>query len=392
MFQRVVALTMTLLAGSFCAQPIAHACGGGFGNGLTVDAAQQIVVAHKAGVETYVFGPHFCGAAKDFGLILPVPDVLTKDPSLADKALFEQLEALTKPTIIDKVLCEGTQPPGDGGSVPPPPDADAPSANVIDRGQVGIFDWVLLKADTTAAFTDWLTTNNFPYDQSSVNAFAHYVSKGWHFVAFKVTADDKAPPTGSLLCGNLGPLSLSFTSTEAVIPTRIAGVGGVGPLHWRVFAVADSELTLPLGNGVGRDLRYSGTLTASDMSTYPQFAKIAAAGDRLTKIDLTIYDPTQTTDVVLEPAAQQADFRHSITQYSFVPCDDGGTPLPDGGVQPDAGPQGRPASGDDDGGCTLAASGSASRPLAWLALLGLFLGARRRRRRSIRARPPTWAR
>jgi hypothetical protein len=380
-FVRLSIITAALLV---LAPRATRACGGGFGHGLNIDPAQKILVVHKAGVETYVFRPHFCGLAAEFGLILPVPEKFAQAPLLADAKLFDELEAHSAPKIVTQTLCAPPTPGGgrDAGSRGYGDGGSNQGVNVVDRGKVGIFDWALLKADSSAAFTDWLDAAKFPYDKKAVDHFAYYVTKGWHFVAFKVTADTKAPPSGYQLCGDLGPIQLTFPSKEAIVPTRIAAAAS-GSYHfgWRLFTIAAKQLRVTMGPGSDQ-LRFSGSLEAADLAKYPELAKLAAPGDRLTKIDSEFWSSSIAEDIVLREDPAQADFRQTIIQYVHIKCD-GGIVLTDAGTPKLTEAGATIPAPRDDGGCALAgsSSGAATGALALLglALLGLALVARGRR-------------
>jgi hypothetical protein len=200
-------------------------------------------------------------------------------------------------------------------------------------------------------------------------------------VAFRVTADSKAPPTGSDLCGDLGPIKLTFPAAAPVIPARIAAVAASSYWHfgWRVFTIAAKQQR-SLSTEANQLLRFSGALTAGSLGSSPQLAKLATAGDRLTKLDLEFWGGNIKADLTLGDDPQQADFRQTITQVTWVPCD-GGVVVADSGL-PVLDDRGQPVIHPaDDGGCSIAGSAAAS-SLALLALvlgLSVALGARRRR-------------
>ncbi|MCC6747898.1 MAG: DUF2330 domain-containing protein [Deltaproteobacteria bacterium] len=390
-------LTTLVLSTLVLVPRVALPCGGGFGDGLHIDPSQRILIAFRGTSETYVFNPHFCGQAAEFGLVLPVPGKLLANPSLADVKLFAELEALSAPRIEKRTACLGDrgvpEPGGWGGKGP---DAGASQVTVVNKGQVGIFDWVLLKADTAAAFTDWLDANKFPYDKASAATFGHYVTQGWYFVAFKITADSKAPPPGSQLCGDLGPLTLAFETRTAVIPARIAALGGSAsqPFGWRVFTLA-AEQQRTLTKGVAGQLRFSGSLSSAQLAGTPELAKLALAGDRLTKLDLQFWGSALTGDISLEKDPAQADFRQTIYETTYVKCDAGPSgeagPVKKDAGRTDAGPS--PAPGSDarvsgpkfsgeeaDTGCTVGGS-DARLPLVLLTFVALAFGFGRRRKR-----------
>jgi len=357
------------LAASLWAPP-ALPCGGAFGPGFVISNAQTIVVGHKQGIETYVFQPHFCGKAAAFGLILPVPATLSSSPALADATLYDELAALSAPRHVAQTQCidrgignagldAGSFGGGDGGD----------GTTVVDKGKVGIFDWTLLKADSTAAFTSWLDTNGYPHATSADTQFSHYVAEGWYFVAFKVTASSTAPAASEKLCGDFGPIALAFPTAVPVVPTRIAAVStsDPNPLLWRIYGVSDQGLTVNAA-GYYPTTRFSGALGTSELAASPALAKLAAPGDRLVKIDVQFLPSDTTSDLSLVPGSVP-DYRETVYDITYIDCD--------GGTQPPADAGGAVLAG---GGCALGGGGGSSGAVAFAAASLAGLLARRRRR------------
>jgi hypothetical protein len=347
----------------------ARACGGFYAQDVEVSPDQEIVVVHRGGVETYIFRPHFCGVAKDFGVILPVPATLIQSPTLADNALYDDLDRFTAPEQIqicrssgDGVGCgssdEGTGAPGSVrfGNEPPP-------INVIQTGQVGQFDYVLLQATSVAAFTDWLDQNGYPHGavggvDPNADAYEYYVTKQWYFVAFKVTASTTAPPAGQRLCGDLGPIGLSFAAAQPVVPARIASVNvnaSQAP-QWRVFVIAAQQQRLASYSSFRSYLYFSGALHSTELSGYPALSTVARDGERLTVLNVVFPVGTGINeDIDIENSPTSTDFRTQTEVY--VDC----------------------------GGCTAAGGGAVQ-----LVDIGLILGVpaivrRIRRRRAARS-------
>jgi len=379
-------------------------CGAPFGTGISANPQQDIIVAYKNGVETYVFQPTFCGTATDFGLILPVPSTLTASPALSDQQAFTTVDSLSQPEYITNTVCMGgTTGSGTGGLAGA---AGAPGSNagatVVSSGRVGFLDWVQLKADTVASFTDWLNGNGYPYGTAASNVFSYYVQEGWYFVAFRIS-QGAVPDGGSgVYCNALGPVELSFTSTVPVVPSRMATAGTVASsgsysyaFSWRIFGITagDQQLAFTDGANANRVLGYSGALAAADVTS---LAGLAQTGDRLTKLTLTFSYGSTDPDVGLSLAAA-SDYRQIIYNIQYIYCPDAGTDTPvdathvtpaaDAGTKPDAlpalasvdaaGTAGISARGS---GCSMA-TGSASGGCFALALLGLVVAVRLRRRR-----------
>jgi MYXO-CTERM domain-containing protein len=322
--------TQLALAASFAALLAARAalpCGAPFGTGINVNPQQDIIVAYKGGVETYVFQPTFCGTASSFGLILPVPSTLTTFPELSNQQAFTTVDSLSQPTYVTVTSCTGgtTGGRGTGGLSSSPVDA---GTTVVSSGRVGFLDWAQLKADTVASFTDWLTNNGYPYSTTASSVFTYYVEKGWYFVAFRIS-QGAVPDGGSgTYCSALGPVKLSFPSAVPVVPSRMASASspptsyGSG-FSWRIFGITpgDQQLAFSDGANSNRVLGYSGALAAADVSSLPG---LAAAGDRLTKLTLTFSYASTDPDVGLS-LASAVDYRETryITQY--ILCPDAGT-------------------------------------------------------------------
>lgn len=309
---------------------VAFACGGGFGEGLTITPTQTIILRHHDGEETYIFSPEFCGAAADFGLILPIPNTITMEPAILDRKVFDAFEDLSAPEIEYREVCSNDSPGRGGGSA----DMDAGSDNsvqVINSGQVGIFDWTLLRADDSAAFTDWLDANQYPYDENAVKHFTYYVDKSWFFIAFKVTAAQEKPELGATICGSFGPIRFGFTTDSPVVPTRIAtvGEGEHQYFNWRIHALAAKPMTVD--NSIySRDLRYAGVVTRSQLDDYPQIVTVAVEGDQLTTLDISFYGGDVDEDIVLTESSGPTAFRQVETKYRYIECPE--DPVDTGGV------------------------------------------------------------
>jgi len=170
--------TIGLLVATFFSS-VAFACGGGFGEALTITPKQTIIIRHHEGEETYAFSPEFCGAAAEFGLILPIPSTITLEPALLDKQTFDAFEDLSAPKTEYRDVCRGrTGSAGMDAGVASDGGTDN-AVEVINSGQVGIFDWTLLRADESAAVTEWLDANQYPYDEKGVEHFDYDVTKSW---------------------------------------------------------------------------------------------------------------------------------------------------------------------------------------------------------------------
>lgn len=284
----------------------AFACGAPFGSDVTVDPHQDIIITWRAGVETYVFQPTFCGAATDFGLIVPVPAQLSKEPTLSEQKAFDTAIALSEPAKREVVRKEGVGCGGDDGAVGAGGSAFDDQPAVVASGRVGFLDWAQLKAETVSSFTEWLDRNGYPHTSDASNVFAYYVSKGWYFLAFRVSQN--VAPGGGTICQALGPVAFSFPTAVPIIPSYMAKAGGssVSRLSWRIFGITsgDVQLAFPTSTDQYRGLWYSGAIKDADLAS---FAGLAQSGDRLTRLLLRL-SSTGNADAELTLAAPK-DYR-----------------------------------------------------------------------------------
>ncbi len=276
----------------------ALACGAPFGDNVRVDPNQDIIVAWKAGTETYVFQPTFCGTAADFGLILPVPNQLTKNPELVAQKAFTVAAALSEPTKVPVPSKSGI---GCGAADTASRAADNDGPTVVASGSVGFLDWVQLKATGLSSFTDWLAANGYPYSDSATAAFSYYVTEGWYFLAFKISQQIAA---GESVCKALGPVSVTFPADAPVVPVRMGSISSTvsswGRFAWRVFGITEGGIQLH-----GGALRYSGAISDGDLAS---FDGLAASGDRLTRLHLEFYGGSTSLDDKLG-TTRASDFR-----------------------------------------------------------------------------------
>jgi hypothetical protein len=294
-------------------------CGAPFGSNIAVDPHQDIIISWKDGVETYVFQPTFCGTAQDFGLILPVPSLLSQQPSLSSQQAFTTAAALSEPTRREVVHKNG----GCGGSgslAGGSKNGSDDGTAVVASGQVGFLDWVQLKADTPSSFTEWLTSNGYPYSSDSASVFSYYVAKGWYFLAFRISQE--AAPGGGTVCKALGPVALSFPTSVPVVPSRMASAGNSSgaTMWWRIFGITrgDTQLSFPNVTDQYGGLWYSGSINAADV---PSLGGLAEAGDRLTRLILHFYSGSTTSDADLT-LTTPADYRgiQDVVVYDDSAC------------------------------------------------------------------------
>jgi hypothetical protein len=279
-------------------------------------AGQEIIlVDHPDSTITAIVRIRYAGPAQDFAWVVPVPGKPTV--RVSSNIVFERLKAATGPEHWLEVgadgTCLGEDADGglDAGPYPypeaPEPDPSAPASLVIDRGQVGPYDYAQLELDESrddpaAAASDWLTANGYRLSGRERELLGSYLKDGLNLLAFKLTKDEDADA--------LRPISLTYESELPMIPLRAAAAGAQDDMHVQVWiagpshAIASNYSALVLNDALIDWLsveRYNaGTLPAGG---------VGPAGPRLPR-------PTNY-DALVTAAADEAGGRGFVTELAL---------------------------------------------------------------------------
>jgi MYXO-CTERM domain-containing protein len=222
----------------------AYACGGFFcDNAQPVNqAAERIIFSYETdGSVTAVIQIQYAGEADRFAWVLPVagrPEV-----RVASNAAFQRLQGATNPQYVLNTRVEGTcraedfrgfldasAPSWDGGFAPS--DSGVPPVTVVDQGNVGPYDYVIISVDPSLmrhsdVAVQWLRDNGYQIEELGADRLQPYLAGGMNLLAFRLT---KGNDTGSIR-----PVSISFGPGVASIPIRptaVAAVADMGVMVW----------------------------------------------------------------------------------------------------------------------------------------------------------------
>jgi hypothetical protein len=209
-----------------------------------------IVWDAHAGVEHFIRRADFSTQARDFGFIVPTPT----RPELGevDDAVFERLEELVKPQVIEQterklevVWLLSCLLPTEYTSGP---DQQTAAVEELHRQRVAGLDAVVLRADDVGALGDWLAKHGYPFTPALREWAAPYVKRGWVFTAFKLAAPDRIATEL-----NTAAVRMSFTTDQPFYPYREPADQRRAPLppmrRLRVFFVGEHRMRGELEGG-----------------------------------------------------------------------------------------------------------------------------------------------
>ncbi|PCK05432.1 MAG: hypothetical protein COA42_18245 [Alteromonadaceae bacterium] len=229
---RIITFACLVTSLLFSAQQ-ASACGGFFCQFIPINqSGEQIVFKQDGDRTTAMVRIFYSGEASEFGWVLPVP--ATPVLSIGDDALFNQLEAATRPQfnlLTTGTQCEAPLPEvtstDNAASTPQPQATVTPSVVVEQSLKVGPFDAQVISSDSANALALWLADNNLDLTDRGSELLEPYVNADMKFVVLKLQSDQDS--------GDIQPIILDYPSTQPVIPmtlTSIAAQDDMGVIVW----------------------------------------------------------------------------------------------------------------------------------------------------------------
>ena len=234
-------------------------------------------------IEHLIIEPSFHGNAKDFGMIMPIPN----KPELleVDQKLFRELEDLTNPLTRDFVRTQSVSTSSGGTS----------GVTIIEIKDVGDFTATVLTANDTNSLVNWIEGNNYAYKTADKENYDYYVKRGgYFFVALKVNMEKAKVDNDGNIKGKLRPIEFVFQSSEPMLPIRIMR-GDMEDMSFILYSISDAPYYVP-----GTKVVFSRRLKNSDFNNAPTLKKYGEIGDWLVRSQLKFRFSNIRTDLFLE--------------------------------------------------------------------------------------------
>ena len=191
----------------------------------------QVIIARQGARTTLTLANDYIGDAKDFAMLIPVPEVLDEDDiSTVRPELFQRFDDYSAPRLV-RYECEDYDWQDDAldGDADSSPDVDvdadeggAPRVVVEAEYSVGIYEIVILSADESGALIDWLTINGYGVNGSAEALLGEYIEAGAFFFAAKVALQKVGD--GEFL----EPLQFGYASEVFSLPIRLGTLNSPG--------------------------------------------------------------------------------------------------------------------------------------------------------------------
>ncbi|HMV55033.1 MAG TPA: DUF2330 domain-containing protein [Rhodocyclaceae bacterium] len=238
-----------LIAASLSATPAAQAfCGFYVGRAdasLFNETSQAIMV--RDGTHTVISMQNdFQGDAKEFALVVPVPQVLKRDQiNVGERRIFERIDAYSGPRLVEyfdpdpcarpmrDLAMKSQAAPAAAAPLGEARRERALGVTVEAQYTVGEYDIAILSAKESDGLETWLTQNGYRIPRGASKALAPYIRQNMKFFVARVNLAERAK-TGLTW---LRPLQFAFDSEKFMLPIRLGMVNAKGPQDLVIYVL-----------------------------------------------------------------------------------------------------------------------------------------------------------
>lgn len=255
--------------------------------------------------------------ATDAAWLFPTPSAARVE--LGDRSWFDQLDTLTEPRVVTRHTWWGPlfTGPGKGpvvGAAAPRPGG----VSVLSEQRLGPFQVATLSSGDSGALTGWLSAHGYTLSPRLAEGLRPYVSRGWKYVAIKLT-----PGSGTRLNGDLDPLHITFHSTEPIYPMRLSRLAKTSQ-SLRLYLLGDHRLNPAAGPLPQEGVTYAGWVAPAQVSS-PGLRTFLGGRTFLTeRVDGYLPPGSITDDIHLaygpDTTYQEVDYRTEVVRFLGIPA------------------------------------------------------------------------
>ena len=232
-------LCLVSQAGAFCGFYVAKA-----GTDL-FNQASKVVLVRDENKTVITMANDFEGDAKNFALVVPVPEVLSKEQiHVTENKYVDHLDAYTSPRLVEyfdedpcrsirlrKMLMFKESKLGAGNGVLD--DTQDLGVKVEAQYSVEEYDVMILSGKESQGLLTWLRQEGYALPEAAAPVVESYLKQGLFFFVAKVNLDKMALRADKYL----RPLQVAFESPKFSLPVRLGTVNSKGTQDLFVFAL-----------------------------------------------------------------------------------------------------------------------------------------------------------
>jgi hypothetical protein len=186
------------------------------------NSASSVILARDGNRTALTLAFDFSGDTSEFGLVIPVPEVLEReDVTLVDPSAFDALADYTAPRLVEyscddfvrQYAYDYAAADADSGGAS---SESAEGVTVESQFQVGAYDIVVLSATGADGLLSWLDSHGYSLSESTEPLLQEYIDSEYYFLAASVVLEEDFE-----IGAFLSPLQFRYESESFGLPIRI---------------------------------------------------------------------------------------------------------------------------------------------------------------------------
>ena len=210
----------------------------------------QVIISRQGERTTLTMANDYKGPVDDFAMLVPVPYVLEEDDiATARPELFQRFNDYSAPRVVEYECADfyGYEDDGDfggymdggGGYYDYPSEEADPDVVVEAEYSVGIYEIVILSAETAGGLMEWLEENGYGVDASAQALLTEYIEGGQLFFAAKINGEMLSfDEDGATV---LEPLQFGYNSDVLSLPIRLGTLNSPGEQDVILYILTDED-------------------------------------------------------------------------------------------------------------------------------------------------------
>ena len=231
--------------------------------------ASKVVMVRDGDRTILTMANDYQGSLKEFAVVVPVPQVITKEMVHAgDKRFVDRVDAWSAPRLVEYNdpdpcmqmryrMMDAVPAPtmAARGAAPGGAREEALGVTIEAKYTVGEYDILVLSAKQSDGLAIWLKENKYRIPDGAEEVLASYIKQNMKFFVAKVNLAEQ----DRLGFGYLRPLQVAYESPKFMLPIRLGTVNAKGPQDLIVFALTKEgrvettnyrNVKMPTGNNI----------------------------------------------------------------------------------------------------------------------------------------------
>lgn len=215
----------------------------------------SVIIARHDGQTVITMSNDFKGPLDEFAMVVPVPEVLTKDRiRIADQKIFDKLDAYSGPRIVEYNDPNPCQPMyaleemstmrfksarNEAPAADMVEDEKDYGVQIVESYTVGEYDILILSANESNGLERWLIDNDYKIPVGAQEVLEPYIKNDMKFFVVKVNLK-KAKQNGY---NTLRPIQMTFQTDKFMLPIRLGMANAKGNQDLIVYSLTKKGMT-----------------------------------------------------------------------------------------------------------------------------------------------------